>query len=55
MGNTYLDAAADGFDRDEATDFGLFDRGCTGHPNQGSKFDRLAERKHIDDVADRCG
>ena len=55
MRHPHLDAAAGGLERDEATGFGLLDRGCIGDPRQGREFDRLADGQHVDHIADRRG
>ena len=48
-------AAGDGFERDQATGVGFLDRGRIGDPRQRRQLDRLADRQHVDHVADRAG
>ncbi len=55
MGEPNFEAAVDFAEGDQATHVGVLDRGRVGDPLQRRQFDRLPNRKRVDDVAHRVG
>ena len=55
MGHPYLHPAVDGFERDQATGVGLFDRRRIGDSGQRPQLNRLADGQRVDHVATEVG